>query len=259
MRVVHLSWIIAIVLLGVTSCYVTMPKYESDGTGLTPREARKSVPEDCKLLYVCRDQSCGGGDLVESCEVFPDRVELISEGKARYVVRLSTINLDVKCEIISMCRYDLDERTFLYDGAVAGKRQKLMRLADAISVLKRASTGQLQTDGADLSRFEQEARKYRDAKSKPQMSEEVRRLRVQAEAAVRNKNFQDAADFYEDALALAPWWPEGHFNRALVLGEVGDFSPAISEMKRYLLLVPNASDARAAQDKIYEWEGKIKK
>jgi hypothetical protein len=29
-------------------------------------------------------------------------------------------------------------------------------------------------------------------------------------------------------------------------------------MQKYLFLVPDASDARAAQDKIYEWQGEIK-
>jgi hypothetical protein len=29
-------------------------------------------------------------------------------------------------------------------------------------------------------------------------------------------------------------------------------------MKKYLMLVPEAEDARAAQDKIYEWEAEIK-
>jgi hypothetical protein len=33
-----------------------------------------------------------------------------------------------------------------------------------------------------------------------------------------------------------------------------DFKGAILEMKRYLLLVPNAPNARAAQDMIYKWE-----
>jgi hypothetical protein len=29
-------------------------------------------------------------------------------------------------------------------------------------------------------------------------------------------------------------------------------------MKKYLMLIPDAADARAAQDKIYEWEGSQK-
>jgi hypothetical protein len=55
-------------------------------------------------------------------------------------------------------------------------------------------------------------------------------------------------------LDIAPWWPEGHFNRALIMGETKKYWDAMREMKRYLLLVPDAPDARAAQDKIYQWE-----
>jgi len=76
---------------------------------------------------------------------------------------------------------------------------------------------------------------------------------VQAEGAVRDKEFNDAADYYAAALKIAPWWPVGHFNRALVLGEAGDYDMAKREMNYYLLLVPDASNARAAQDKIYDW------
>ena len=55
-------------------------------------------------------------------------------------------------------------------------------------------------------------------------------------------------------MKIAPWWPEGYFNRALILGELNRFAEAMREMKRYLQLAPDAPNARAAQDKIYEWE-----
>jgi hypothetical protein len=35
-----------------------------------------------------------------------------------------------------------------------------------------------------------------------------------------------------------------------------DYPGAIIEMKRYLTLVPDAPNARALQDKIYDWERK---
>jgi hypothetical protein len=31
-----------------------------------------------------------------------------------------------------------------------------------------------------------------------------------------------AAEFYDQALAVAPWWPERHYSRALVLAEVNE-------------------------------------
>jgi tetratricopeptide (TPR) repeat protein len=103
--------------------------------------------------------------------------------------------------------------------------------------------------------FEAEAARYRSLTVKPALPEEARKYMVQAEAAVKRQSFGEAVDRYRDALKIAPWWPEGHFNRALLLGETGRYKEAIASMKKYLMLVPGAADAQAAQDKIYEWEG----
>jgi tetratricopeptide (TPR) repeat protein len=92
------------------------------------------------------------------------------------------------------------------------------------------------------------------AASNAALPEEANKYKVQAEGAVRDKELDDAADFYAEALKIAPWWPVGRFNRALVLGEAGDYEMAKREMKHYLQLVPDAPNARAAQNKIYEWE-----
>jgi tetratricopeptide (TPR) repeat protein len=123
----------------------------------------------------------------------------------------------------------------------------LRQMTDALQVLKAGAA----RPPAD---FEAIARSYRAEAVKPELPEAARRWRVQAESAVRAQQFDEAADLFDAALLEAPWWPEGHFNRALVLGEAGDPSGAITEMRRYLALLPEAPDARAAQDKIYEWE-----
>ena len=184
--------------------------------------------------------------------------------------------------------------------------------------------------------FEEVARNYRASAVKPQLPEAAHRFAVQAEDAINAKDFNGASDLYRQALEVAPWWPEGHYNRAIVLSETpvaasarpayganeadchavmnelnsgkqtediatdlnisrasvrhcraqaraarsvaraagespmesgkepsvapssamatADFKGAILEMKRYLLLVPNAPNARAAQDMIYKWE-----
>lgn len=128
-------------------------------------------------------------------------------------------------------------------------------LANALFVLKREAVlhaGQQDDDSAFAAALAQ----YRDASPKPLLSEDARRFSVQAEAAVRDKDFAGAADLYAQALQLAPWWPQGRFNHALVLAETGDFETAIVEMKRYLALAPDAPNARAAQDEVYEWERK---
>lgn len=102
--------------------------------------------------------------------------------------------------------------------------------------------------------WQETVRRYRAAAVKPALPEAARRFKVQAEAAVAQQAFAEAAGHYRSGLRLAPWWPEGRFNRALLLGETGGYREAIDEMQKYLALVPDAPDARAAQDKIYEWE-----
>jgi tetratricopeptide (TPR) repeat protein len=135
------------------------------------------------------------------------------------------------------------------------KDPAVQHLIDALLVLKQAAANPA-LDKDDDAHFTEIAVSYRAKATKPQLPEDARRFKVQAEAAIHDNDFANAADDYAKALEVAPWWPEGHFDRALVLAQSDDYAEAITEMKRYLLLVPNASDARASQDKIYEWERK---
>lgn len=68
---------------------------------------------------------------------------------------------------------------------------------------------------------------------------------------MRDKRYADAINAYEDGLKIAPWWPQGHFNMALLLGQVHYYDEAVEQMQDYLALVPEAPNARAAQDQIY--------
>jgi tetratricopeptide (TPR) repeat protein len=85
-------------------------------------------------------------------------------------------------------------------------------------------------------------------------TEANRRAQVQVEALVGAGKTKEAAALYRSALTTSPDWPSGHYNLALIVGDLGDFTEAITEMRRYLYLEPNAADARAAQDQIYKWE-----
>ena len=99
---------------------------------------------------------------------------------------------------------------------------------------------------------------YARVRASQAIPEEARRYRVLADAAIREKRFPDAANAYEDALDVAPWWGQGHFNAALVLAEIYYYRDAINHMRKYLALTPGASDARQVQDKIYEWENVLR-
>jgi len=52
-------------------------------------------------------------------------------------------------------------------------------------------------------------------------------------------------------------YPSAYSNLALLLAQIHMFDAAIYNMKKYLLLEPEAADARSAQDKIYEWKAQL--
>lgn len=112
-------------------------------------------------------------------------------------------------------------------------------------------------DPAQEAAFERVAQSYRNASVKPQLPEEAVRYKVQAELAVQQKRFDDAVDLYDKALDIAPWWPVGHYNRGLILGELKDYEEGIWALQKYLKLEPNASNARAVQLNIYQWESLV--
>ncbi|MCX7897800.1 MAG: hypothetical protein N2441_08000 [Rhodocyclaceae bacterium] len=94
----------------------------------------------------------------------------------------------------------------------------------------------------------------------PAAGEEVRKLLIKAKVALDAKDYAEAAALYAQAYRQAPWYAQLYHDRALLIGEMArrpaDFDAAIREMRRYLVLTGNPADARAAQDKIYEWEAK---
>jgi len=107
----------------------------------------------------------------------------------------------------------------------------------------------------DAAAFAEQAAKYRKQPIKPTLSEDQRRLIVQAESARQRKDYGGAAELFRTAIRMDPVsYPPAYFNLALLYEQQGHYARAIESMRKYLTLQPNAADARAAQDKIYEWE-----
>lgn len=126
------------------------------------------------------------------------------------------------------------------------------RFADDLFVIQQAL--QKQRDER-LALFQARAAQYRGMKVKPPVSEEQRKYIVQANALNQRKEYAGAIDLYSKVIDVDPVsFPPAYFNLALLCAQMQRFQPAIAYMKQYLLLVPDANDARAAQDKIYEWE-----
>lgn len=111
-----------------------------------------------------------------------------------------------------------------------------------------------------LALFGAKAAEYRALVAKPPVTEEQRKYIVQANALNEEKDYAGALALYLKAIDLDPVsYPGAYFNLALLSAQVKRYNAAITYMKQYLLLVPEAPDARSAQDKIYEWELKTKR
>ncbi len=130
-------------------------------------------------------------------------------------------------------------------------------VAEAIYIVQRQAEREGFQPRDEEGEFDKVAVAYLAVDVKPELDAEARRFKVQAEDALREKRFEDVADLYGEALTIAPWWPAGHYNRALVLSELKEYPDAVAEMRRYLRLAPNADNAVAAQDEIYKWEAKV--
>jgi len=110
-----------------------------------------------------------------------------------------------------------------------------------------------------LVRFEPVAAEYRALAVKPAVSEEQRKLIVQANALAQQKEYGKALAFYQKGIQIdRTAYPAAYFNMALLAAQEHLPVTAIFYMRHYLLLRPDAKDARSAQDKIYEWEMLIK-
>ena len=132
---------------------------------------------------------------------------------------------------------------------------KAQKAADALFFMQQALKKFEEEQQNKLARFEPIAAQYRALASKPSVPEEQRRLIVQANALSQQKKYDKAIEQYLKALELNPTsFPAAYFNLALLNEKLNRPLSAIIYMKHYLLLEPQAKDARSAQDKIYEWE-----
>ncbi len=100
---------------------------------------------------------------------------------------------------------------------------------------------------------------------RPAIPDEAQRYFFGSQAALQEwkdkgdpAKLDDAIEQLNEALRIAPWWPEAYFNRGLVLEDRGRYAEAVDSLKLYLLAAPNASDATQVKQKIYMLEYKAK-
>lgn len=121
---------------------------------------------------------------------------------------------------------------------------------DCHSALSRADAAKVLAD------FQQKTADWRAMNPKPPVSDEVTKKRLLAEDAFEQKNFGAALEYYRSGITIDPTWAPGWYNAALISAELKNYSAAANYMKHYLILLPDASDAAAAKEKVLLWEAK---
>lgn len=74
------------------------------------------------------------------------------------------------------------------------------------------------------------------------------------ENAESPEDYKLAIKEFEEAVRLAPDWPEAYYNLGMVQEVVGKFTEAILSFRSYLLLAPDADDAGAVKSQINKLE-----
>lgn len=88
--------------------------------------------------------------------------------------------------------------------------------------------------------------------------EEARRFMTRGIAAVEMAksvgDYNLAALEFEQAVKLAPEWPDPYYNLGNVQSKVGDYTSAIKSFQRYLDLAPKSPDAEKVREEIFKLE-----
>jgi len=97
----------------------------------------------------------------------------------------------------------------------------------------------------------------------PAIPEEARRHYVKARAlsedAKQPSDFADAAEEFQKALLIAPWWGEAYMLMGVTLEAAQRYDAAIAALKLSMATKPSAEVLRKTQDEIYKIEAKVEK
>lgn len=92
-----------------------------------------------------------------------------------------------------------------------------------------------------------------------EIPEEARKFALRGEGMLKDGKFEEALREYKKAINIAPYVAVLYRSVSLIYGELKDYTSAINYMNIYLELMPDAPDARAVKDQIYNWEFMLEK
>jgi tetratricopeptide (TPR) repeat protein len=131
-------------------------------------------------------------------------------------------------------------------------------MADALRVL--VLDGRQQIDRMLATRYQKFLElcgNYMQSKTSAPQSEEARQHQLLSQDAASRNDMDKALDETDKAVDAAPCWAQGRYDAALLEAQVGYYPVAVQDMKKYLLLEPDAPNAQAARDQILIWNGRM--
>jgi hypothetical protein len=248
----------ALAQLGCANSYLYAP---------TEASARQMAPDAARETLRNALTSCGG---LADVAFYPDHFTTVFQngsGEVRYYYKdLDDVRMRYLARI-GPDHVDVGSRVRLVNTAQGKEFKEVLLSCDVLGTMPSGYDAQRIADALLRLKLEYEARFGAEATNAFQGSTappgagqvpaalpgEVDALHAQAKVAIGNKNLVTAAERYDRVVALAPAWPEGHFNAALILGELDAVDAAGVEMRRYLYLNPAGSADPLASSKIAEW------
>lgn len=235
----------------------------STSTDMTVADARETLASllNRKRINIRREVEDAGlpenvAPMVDSSTAYPDRLEIsLAANHGKYTLRFSDLagkDISVKLE---GGLYKIEFPGIRFSTGSINGPSKIKQFADALLRIQQEEQRECEDQNARVAAFEKTAEHYRSLAVKPQISEDERRYLVQANLLSKQKEYSKAIEMFQKALEIDPTaYPAAYFNMALLAAQDSRYCMAIANMKMYLLLEPDAEDARSAQDKIYEWE-----
>ena len=132
------------------------------------------------------------------------------------------------------------------------------QMADALQVL--VQDGRRKVDAMLAERYQKFlglCGAYLDGKATAPVPEEARQHQLLAQDAQNRNDTNTALDETDKMVDAAPCWAQARYQAALVEAQVGYYPVAVQNMKKYLLLYPDAPDAQAVRDQILIWNGRM--
>ena len=269
---IRLMLIIAVVLYGSMAQAQTQSKSEkhyphydaNNELGKVKIDIAKILDKEVKSIS---DHTNGTFASAKDFQVFDDRIECKIKNQKTIINYSDLINIPIALEEHQQTGEDGKFYTIYY--SLNLKHQTIylrinyvraMQLTNDLffiqhQLMEKRSALQLEEFASQLNIFEPIASQYRALKVKPAVPEAQREFIVQANSFNEKKNYNKAIEYYNKAIeADQTAYPAAYSNLALLSAQTGKFDAAIYYMKKYLLLEPEATDARSAQDKIYEWK-----